>query len=314
MKSKTVEVPHLGRSVQVRAIPPKLQHAIHANAAKGGRLDSQELMVWKLVYGLKDPNFTEAEARKITQRFTLRVLQPIVDRIDQLSGTDEHLPGADRPHSMRKVTEPAMMATAWLERFPSVVPSGARSRESHGPRPVHRRGSRRGERATSSSSDDPDPETPAARPCACGCGRPRQAGKGQNYFDDECRKRHARERKRKQRAREREEPDRVVERRLRQLTVGDLPTKCRCRCEAIYRDPEHAIVCVACGRPKSLGRLRVNGHDAHLAEVRGWMRNDRATVQQPRAPREWRTRPSRKLSVELRKTRRDELKHEGAPA
>jgi hypothetical protein len=177
MKSKTVEVPHLGGSVEVRPIPPKLQHAIHANAAKGGRLDSQELMVWKLVYGFKDPNFTEAEARKITQRFTLRVLQPIVDRIDQLSGTDEHLHGADRPHSMRKITEPAMMATTWLERFPRVVSSGARSRASHGPRPVHRRGSRRGERATSSSSDDPDPETPAARPCACGCGRPRQAGK-----------------------------------------------------------------------------------------------------------------------------------------
>jgi hypothetical protein len=279
MKVKTVFVPHLGKDVQVRPIPRKLQRMIHAKATKGGRIDLQDLVVWKLVYGLKDPNFTEAQVREITRRFTNGTLQPIVDRIDALSGTDEHLRGADPPHAVRKVTDPVMIATAWFGRFPDVVPTGVRSRESHGAKPARRRGSRRGERATSSSSDDPDPEPPAARPCACGCGHPRQ--QGDNYYDPvECKRRHARERKQKQRARDRDEPNRIVERRLPGLTLADLPTKCRPGCggEAVYEDPEGAIVCVACGRPKTRGRLRVNSYDAHLAEVRGGREEGRRDV------------------------------------
>jgi hypothetical protein len=155
-----------------------------------------------------------------------------------------------------------VVSVAEFRRTPTSRPRVRAPREAGNDR---RRGSRRGERATSSSSDDPDPEPPAARPCACGCGRPRQPGKGQNYFDPvECKRRHARERKRTQRARDRDEPNRIVERRLPGLTLADLPTKCRPGCggEAVYEDPEGAIVCVACGRQKTRGRLRVNGYDA----------------------------------------------------
>jgi hypothetical protein len=186
-------------------------------------------------------------------------------------------------------------------RAPQRPTNGHAPREARNER---RRGSRRGERATSSSSDDPGPEPPAARPCACGCGRPRRP-EHKYYATDECRKRHARARKRLQRAREREQPERVVERRLKRLDVADLPRRCRCSSEAVDLDPENAWICVGCGRPKTLGRLRVNGHDAHLVEVRGWMRNDRAAVQHPRVAREWRTRPSRRLAAKLRKSKRE---------
>jgi hypothetical protein len=304
----TVEVPQVGGDVQIRPIPPKLQRAIHAKATKGGRIDLNELGVQKFRFGLKDPSFTEAQARAVWQRWTLRILQPIVDRIDELSGTDEHLRGDSQPYAVRKFTEPVMIATAWLGRF---APPHARARESHRSKPVHRRGSRRFSPPTRGDPDDPDPP----KPCACGCGLPRRP-ELKYYATDDCRKRHARERKQQQRARDRDEPNRVVERRLPGLTLADLPTKCRPGCcgEAVYEDPEGAIVCVACGRLKTRGRLRVNGYDAHLAEVRGWMRNDRAAVQHSPAPREWRTRPSRKMGAKLRKTRGrwDVAREEGA--
>jgi hypothetical protein len=87
---------------------------------------------------------------------------------------------------------------------PTTTVRPANGRAPREARNTRRRGSRRGERATSSSSDAPD-EPPAARPCACGCGRPRQPGKGQNYYDPiECKRAHDRERKRDQRERDRE--------------------------------------------------------------------------------------------------------------
>jgi hypothetical protein len=120
----------------------------------------------------------------------------------------------------------------------------------HAPREArndHHRGSRRGDRATSSSSDDPDPEPPAARPCACGCGRPRRPGS--NYFDDECRKRHARERKRVQRRRDRENPDRVVERDTARGLYGMPAKPCDCNGRHIVLAdwPGH---CVRCGHDR----------------------------------------------------------------
>jgi hypothetical protein len=271
MKIKTVFVRHLGKDVQVRPIPPKLQRMIHAKAANGGRINLQELMVRKLVHGLENPNFTEAEARRITQRFTLRTLQPIIDQIDRLSGTEEHLRGADRPYEVRKITEPAMVTTAWLRRFPDIAPTGSRSRESHGAKPVRCCGSRRGERATSSSSDDPDPEPRAARPCACGCGHPRQ--QGDNYNDPvECKRRHARERKRAQRARDRREgTERHVERRLKAralAALGPEPCKCEPRPGFSIPDPEGDLVCCACGRHRVMPRLkRVNSFDASAVDM-----------------------------------------------
>jgi hypothetical protein len=224
--------------------------------------------------------------------------------IDAVQEHNRRVVDGMKPHELARFE--TWLRTRTRTQPPAQPRAPQRSTNGHAPREARNdrhRGSRRGDRASSSSSDDPEPERPAARPCACGCGRPRQPG--QNYFDDECRKRHERARKRKQRALDREQPERVVERRLERITVADLVRRCRCATRGADRDPENAWICVGCGRPKTLGRLRVNGYDAHLAEVRGWMRNDRAAVQHPRAPREWRTRPSRKLAAELRKTKRE---------
>ena len=150
---------------------------------------------------------------------------------------------------------------------------------------------------TRGDPDDPDPEPPGARTCACGCERELRHHRAHaKYFDASCRKRG-------QRARDQENPERVVERRLERLTVADLARKCRCSTEAVDKDPEGAWICVACGRARTVTLAGVNGYDVHLVEVRSWMRNDRAAVHRPRAPREWRTRPSRKLSAKLGKTR-----------
>jgi hypothetical protein len=304
MKEATVEVPRLGGDVQVRSIPPKLLRVIHAKATNGGKIDFQELMVWKLVFGLKTPSLTEVEARQLTAQCTVRVLQPIVDQIDRLSGTDEHLRDAgDHPHSLHKIIEPVTMAMAWVARFPDVAPTGARSRDSHGAKPVRRRGSRRtATTARAGPGDDPDPEPPGPRSCGCGCGASIFHLAAQARFLDST------HRKRAQRSRDREQPDRVVERRLERLTIGELTRKCRCSSEAVDIDPEGACVCVACGRPRTVALGAVNDYDAHLAEVRGWMRNERAEVRKVhrhRSARVWRTRPSRKMAAKLRKTRRE---------
>jgi hypothetical protein len=163
-----------------------------------------------------------------------------------------------------------VVSVAEFRRTPTSRPRVRAPREA---RNARRRGSRRGERATSSSSDDPDPEPPAARPCACGCGRPRQPGKGQNYFDPvECKRRHARERKRAQRARDRREgTERHVERRLKArplAALGPEPCKCQPRPGFAILDPEGDLVCCACGRHRVMPRLkRVNGFDASAVQM-----------------------------------------------
>jgi hypothetical protein len=198
--------------------------------------------------------------------------------IDRMQEDNRRAVAQLKPHELARFE--TWLRTRTRDAPPVRPPS--RPANGHAPREARNdrhRGSRRGERAKSSSSDDPEPEPPAARPCACGCGHPRQ--QGDNYYDPvECKRRHARERKQKQRARDRDEPNRIVERRLPGLTLADLPTKCRPGCggEAVYEDPEGAIVCVACGRPKTRGRLRVNSYDAHLAEVRGGREEGRRDV------------------------------------
>jgi hypothetical protein len=302
MQDTTVEVAHIGGSVRVRPIPPKLQGAIAAKATKRGKVDFQELMVGKLVYGLEDPSLTEVEARRITQRLTRRVLGPIVDRIDRLSGTDEHLRGTDHPYAVRKFNEPVMMATAWLGRFPDVVRSDSRSREAHGAKTVRRRGSRRTSSPTRAGPDEPDPEPPAARPCACGCGRPRQAGKGRNYFDDACRKRHARERKRKQRARDREQPERVAERTA--APTGRV--RCGGRCGQAAYEFDHQWICRACGRPIAGAYSEVNGHLAAREVLEVLAEEARRGGRVPWVTRQWKTRPpKRHQSMELRRRDRE---------
>jgi hypothetical protein len=234
MQDTTVEVPHFGKDVQVRPIPPTIQRVIHAKATKGGKIDFQELMVWKLVHGLKDPNFTEAEAREITQRFSLRTLRPIIDQIDCVSGTDEHLQGADQLDSVRKITEPAMIATSWLRRFPDVAPAGARSRESHGAKPVRHRGSRRGTRAASSSSDDPEPE-PGGRACEW-CGRDiSHKNSDARHCDTKCRVYAGR-------ARDKAEPDRVAARAVENGAPGR-PRRCDCWPNPLVLEPGHCSKC-----------------------------------------------------------------------
>jgi hypothetical protein len=165
MKYATVPVPYLGGDVEVQAIPPKLQRTIHAKSTRNNRVDFQELMVWKLVYGLKSTGFTEKEARKVTLRYTLRVLQPIIDMIDRLSGTDEHLRNDPRPHRTPKIVEPVVIATAWLNRFPDSART--RTREPHGNgRPARRAGSRRTTNSRSGPDDDPGASAePAGRRC-----------------------------------------------------------------------------------------------------------------------------------------------------
>ena len=158
-------VPNVGGDVQVRAIPPKLLRTIQAKSIRNGRIDLQELMVWKLVFGLDDPGLTEEEARAIALRFTVGALQPILDKIDELSGTDEHLAFCPRSHGT-PIFDPITMATAWLGRFPDTPPR-ARTREAHrNGRSVRRRGSRRTTASRSGPDDDPgEGPGPAERRC-----------------------------------------------------------------------------------------------------------------------------------------------------
>ena len=177
--SATVEVPAVGGHVQVRRIPPKLLREIRAKATKGGLLDFQELMVWKLVYGLRHPNFTEAEARRVTSAFHPQGAS--ANRrsgIDGLSGTDEHLRGVDDgvPQRLRRYAEQMVMATAWLKRFPdapSRVPRTTRARGAG--RPAGRGASRRSSARSGDSGDDSDSSSdssePASRRLCAFCGK-----------------------------------------------------------------------------------------------------------------------------------------------
>jgi hypothetical protein len=181
MKDKTatatVYLPEIGGDVQIQLIPPKILREVGAKVTRRGRIDFNELMVWKLVYGVKDPGFTEAKAREFTRRCTLRILQPISDRIDALSGTDEHLSGGrGAPHSVRKLTEPMVMATLWLQRSLTSPPgsrTGARPRG--GGRPAFRGASARSSAKSGDSGDDgvgdESEPPPAGRLCECGCGQ-----------------------------------------------------------------------------------------------------------------------------------------------
>jgi hypothetical protein len=159
---------------------------------------------------------------------------------------------------------------------------------------------RSGAKSGDSGEDgEPSEPPPAGRLCECGCDRDISHKRADaRYFEDKCRVRA-------QRARDAADPERVVERRLERLTVTELPGGCHaeCRGEGVERDPEGAWICLKCGRPRTAVLAPVNGYDRRLAEVRSWMHNELAVVRRPRLPREWRTRPSRALSAQLRKTR-----------
>jgi hypothetical protein len=196
-------------------------------------------MVGKLFYGLKDPNFTEAEIRTLTEKFTLGTLQPIVDRIDELSGTDEHLHGVgdDVPHHLRRHAEQMVMTTAWLKRFP-----GGRSTRRRGTTRARGAGRPAAKRTTTASRDGPkDDESseppPAGRRKLCSfCGRVVQRAPQADYCTDA---HAAADRKRRQRERNRERdlrppaPQPADYWRMRQITYEDLRwlgelVVCRC--------------------------------------------------------------------------------------
>ena len=178
----------------------------------------------------------------------------------------------------------------------TVRATGRAPREARNDR---RRGSRRGQRAPSSSSDDPDPAS-----CACGCGRPRTAGL--RYYSDECRKADQRARKRKQRAHDRANPDAAADRVAQHAVEHHAFDEIRCGCEPGDAIPSLSVdgdaECAKCGRWLLKPVMPVNGFDsiARLMEQR-----DLWAPRQRRALEEWRARPPRQLSVKLRQTRRE---------
>ena len=208
-RTADVVVPSVGGKVQVRRIPPAMQQRIHAKATKGGTLDFQELMVWKLAYGVKNPNLTQAQWRELTRRFSMRTLGPIIDKIDELSGTDEHLRCVDDgvPQRLRRYAEQMVMATAWLKRFPdtpSRVPRTTRARGAG--RPAGRGASRRSSARSGDSGDDSDSSSDSSEPakrrlCAfCGKDIPAERSPRATHCSD----RHAdRDRQRRKRQRDR---------------------------------------------------------------------------------------------------------------
>lgn len=192
-----VFVPALDETVTVRRIPPKLIRIIQSRAVKRGRCDVEALMALKLVHGVVGPNWTEAEAREVLRNHSDRVLDPVFDRIDELSGTGEHLHQQDSgPSSMRKITEVAIMARAWLQRStPAAAP-----REGRAPREAtntRQRGSRRVTGSGTTSSGE-DPGESDQRACA-NCTRPLAPDSApQRIFCEDlaCKRERDRERKR----------------------------------------------------------------------------------------------------------------------
>jgi len=169
---REIYVPAVGGTVRVRPVPRKLL----ADRAT----DANEAMVWKLVYGAEDPNFSEGQARAIARRFGLGVVQPIVDAIDHLSGTDGHLArvqGDPRvPRSVRSAMECGVMLSTLRRHSSSPVTSWSRGHErrqgcnqrSHGSRRSTGRNASRG----SPSGDDPgESEPPGLNPYAAALAR-----------------------------------------------------------------------------------------------------------------------------------------------
>lgn len=270
----TVEVPAVGGDVQVRRIPPSLLRVMHAKATKGGELDFQELMVWKIVYGVKNPDFTEAEAREITRRYSMQTLGPILDTIDELSGTDEHLRGVDVPRQMRKFVEPVVMATAWMERFPTERPMTSRRPRARGAgRPAARRSTTSTRAGPSDDSESSEP--PPRRLCAF-CGKDIPANRSPKATH--CSDRHAdRDRQRRKRARARDwnpevsgrdpylrfdlEPPKRFEDLRKRIEDG-----CRCNGDHIA-DPEDGHCC-KCGHRRGEALPFVGFLAAASAETR----------------------------------------------
>jgi hypothetical protein len=70
---------------------------------------------------------------------------------------------------------------------------------------------------------------------------------------------------------------------------------------ALVADADGDPVCMRCGRPCSKITTRLNGYDETAALMRELPKDN--SLPAHKAPREWRTRPSRKLSAKLRGTR-----------
>jgi hypothetical protein len=149
------------------------------------------------------------------------------------------------------------------------APAVVRRAESSG---SPRASSSRSSSSSSARSRDPgdDPEPPGARPCACGCGRPR--AQGAYYYDDKCRRKHARDRKQDQRARDRardaaERPG--VDRHRRDpyevITPAELEelrkrSEIGCRCNGHHiPDGDDASHCIKCGHSRGGSHMQGGG-------------------------------------------------------
>lgn len=170
-----------------------------------------------------------------------------------------HIPPSDEPgvHARMAAWIASMQtnqsaASVWIAGMTGVAgKTGRQPRERTNGR---HRGSRRGERASSSSSDDPggEGEPPSARPCACGCGRPRRIEldpPDRYYNTNECRRAHARDRQRESR-----------ERKLDAPGGGELLWAPTCDCNGghiLERDYDVDVAqgCAKCGRERPWGSL-----------------------------------------------------------
>ena len=162
---REVYVSAVGGTVLIRAIPPKRMGDLMRRATRGGRVDFNELMALKVAHGVVEPNFTIGEAREVTRRWSLSTLQPIVDAIDQLCGTDDHIvAAAAAPKALRKIVRPTVLATVCMRRGYAL--------QSVTRRPRERRGSHGCRRRTTSTragpSDEGDPEPVGTRPRPAG--------------------------------------------------------------------------------------------------------------------------------------------------
>lgn len=189
------------------------------------------------------------------------------------------------------------------QRMPAVRSPAVRAPRPRGAgRP--RAAATRSSAASGDSGDDGESsEPPGPRLCGCGCGADLSHRRSDAKFDKPaCRKRA-------QRGRDGAHPELVAKRRVGDISLDDLPRPCLCdpAPTAVSFDPEDWAICVSCGRPCTVTVARVNGYDARLRKVEGYMRHEGAEpreVHRHKRSHPWRTRPRRGLSSTLRRTKR----------
>ena len=141
----------------------------------------------------------------------------------------------------------------------TTTPAAARTRsQGRAPRAAtnqHRRGSRRGERASSSSSDDPDPDPGPHRTCECGCGA------SLDHLRSDARSLNGTHRMRALRRYEAERDELI----LQPIAAAAITRPCNaCPHAATLPDEDGDPVCVSCGTLIG-AQSSPNGYEAVLA-------------------------------------------------